>query len=229
MRLSLACSSKLLIRGMIRHQLDCYIFKLMSCGACGCVSEEVQVHHRCYTHQKSHYRISKLPRLCSNALSIDGQFHRPWRPPFTIHTAHVSVWCSLLGQPWRYYWNNHTCLAMRFSWMLLSIFAQSAVDYRQQVTTDMLGPRSDRSPCTGIVTDFFTAILYWKSLWTPKLCIEGPEVGILNITEVPFGSAIRLLRYDNNKFFFFSYLFNRYQSIRPWSWPHFQIIHSICI
>ena len=35
--------------------------------------------------------------LKCSALSIDGKWRRPWRPPSAIYiAAHVSVWCSLL-------------------------------------------------------------------------------------------------------------------------------------
>lgn len=194
------------------------------------VSGEVQVHLHCCTAKNLIVRFqNKLPHVCSNTLPIDGQWHRPWRPPSVIH------YCSRFS--------------LALSWLALTVpsvieittavWWSGSVErrvphspnlrwykfYRQQVITDM-GPRRDRySMCRNS-----HRLCYGCSFNEPNLKVmyRWPRSRYIKHhgTVGTFGSAIRPLRYDNNKISFF--LFNRYQSIR--SWPpfkfHFQIIHT---
>ena len=124
---------KLFWSQVFRHQLDCYIFELMLCGAPAAVYRKRSKFIITVTPPRIPYRISKLPlyaRMLFLVSMVSNTAHDARCLPYI--TVHVFVWYSFLarGWPWRYTSrnrNNHSCLAMRFSWTPCSTFTQSTV------------------------------------------------------------------------------------------------------
>lgn len=94
----------------------------------------------------------------------------------------------------------------------------------QRVTTDMLGPpwRRDRYSMRRNNHRLRYGCSFNKVSMGSKVMYRRPKSSRYIKHHGTFGSAIWLLRYDNNKISFF--LFNRYQSIR--FWPPFKFPFS---
>jgi hypothetical protein len=201
--LSLACSSH-----WFQDQLECHILCLVA--TCACVSEEVQVHHHFCTHQESHYWIAtKLPYVCLNALlclsMASDTAHDARRLPYLLLPMfqfgalfYVSPDDTSRNR------NNHSCLAMRFSSKPCSTRIYGCINF----TGNKLQPTCwihDRYSMHRDNHRLLYGCFFNKVSLSSKVMYKRPGSRYIK-HDGTFGSAIRLLRYDNNNkcFFFFN-------------------------